>query len=68
MGAWGPAMSTFRLTIKLGNDAMQSSTDVAEALTRAAGWIEDYAAMTPGESLSLLDQNGNHVGEWKVTP
>lgn len=57
----------FALTLTLGNDAMRTAADVADALRRAAGWIEEYADMTPGEGVSLLDQNGNRVGAWTVT-
>jgi len=56
----------FTLTLRLGNDAMLDAMDVADALRSAAGWLEEYAVMSPGESGSLLDQNGNRVGGWTV--
>lgn len=57
----------FTLTIRLGNDAMQSGNDIAEALVRAANYINDYhQEIEAGDALSLKDQNGNRVGEWKV--
>ena len=57
----------FELTIRLGNAAMQTAADVADALRRAADWIEEYAAMEHGEAVTLLDANGNRVGAWTVT-
>ena len=61
-------MNTFTLTLNLGNEAMQTAEDISNALTRAAGWIEDYAAreVEHGGSMSLKDQNGNTVGMWTV--
>jgi len=57
-------MNTFTLTIKLGNAAMSEPEDVAEALTRAAGLIQEYGFDAPK---SLIDQNGNRVGSWAVS-
>ena len=57
-------MNEFTLTIKLGNDAMQDYADIAEALTRLGALMADYAEGTP---TSIIDQNGNRVGEWKVS-
>ena len=57
---------TFTLKIELGNDAMQSSGDVAQSLAkvaqtlRAVGSFEDFAEE------SIRDTNGNTVGSWKV--
>lgn len=57
----------FNLSLRLDNAAMSTPEDVADALRRVAGWIEEYATLTDGEGLSILDQNGNRVGEWSVT-
>ena len=62
-----PTPNTFALTLKLGNEAMQTAADIADALRRAASWLEEYAAIEDGESVSLLDQNGNYVGKWEVS-
>lgn len=54
----------FNLTIKLGNDAMQTPYDVAEALRDAAQQIDMHGDMSHGR---IFDANGNRVGEWGVT-
>lgn len=50
---------TFKLTIRLGNDAMQTREDVAEALVRVAEKLR--AGL---ETTTIRDLNGNTVGEW----
>lgn len=63
-------MDTFRLTIELGNDAMQTGGDVADALrkladqvdTRRGGQFNDGFA----EGGNVRDDNGNTVGSWSV--
>ena len=57
-------MNEFTLTIKLGNAAMQDYADIAEALTRLGALMADYGEDTPK---GIIDQNGNRVGEWKVS-
>jgi len=61
----------FTLKIKLGNEAMQTPADVAEALRDVAGrvgalgesvWPHDY-----GYGF-VKDLNGNKVGEWEIAP
>jgi len=42
-------MDNFTLNLRLGNDAMQTPEDIAEALRRAAGWLEDYGHDNVGE-------------------
>ena len=61
-------MDNFTLNLRLGNDAMQTPEDIAEALRRAAGWLEDYGHddIENGGSQTLIDQNGNRVGSWVV--
>jgi len=54
-------MNTFTLTINMGNDAMQTPEDVAEALRDAARDIE-----TGGKEF-IYDINGNKVGLWVFT-
>lgn len=53
----------FTLRIRLGNSEMQTGSDVASALRRAADMLEEYGADAPQ---SLLDVNGNRVGGWSV--
>lgn len=62
-------MSTFTLTIRLGNDAMQTSADVAGAINAAVydlqGEQGGYEPLTPGNG-PIYDVNGNRVGKWEV--
>ena len=52
-------MNTFTLTIKLGNDAMNTPEDVSQLLHDAADYvIEGY------DQKYLFDMNGNRVGEF----
>lgn len=53
----------FRLTIKLGNDAMQTAGDVAHALYEAAEKIDASHVLRVGV---IYDANGNRVGTWEV--
>lgn len=58
---------TFTLTITLGNDAMQTGEDVAEALNRAADNLWGVTeGLTREDSGTVWDANGNTVGEWSV--
>jgi hypothetical protein len=61
----------FQLTITLGNDAMQSPKDIANALREAAYRVtkDDPFSTDPieeGESGLIKDENGNTVGKWAV--
>ena len=55
---------TFRLGIELGNDAMQTPEDVADALRDIADRIE-RGDLTGG---GIRDENGNTVGSWDYEP
>jgi hypothetical protein len=62
----------FNLTIRLGNAEMQTAEDVARALYRASNYLQEYydngdGILPEGESLSILDQNGNKVGHWSTS-
>lgn len=61
-------MSEFRLTIELGNEAMQSGADVSEAIVKAIplGTLDMNAAMVSGDAGPIRDVNGNTVGRWYV--
>lgn len=66
-------MSEFNLSIRLGNDAMQTGRDVAEALRKAADRVEsthDDVNLDDWNGLSggIRDLNGASVGRWEVTP
>ena len=47
------------ISVKLGNDAMQTHSDVAEALRGLANRLEKEEALARG---TILDPNGNTVG------
>ena len=55
-------MKRFKLEIRLGNDAMQTVSDIAEALERVAvGNIHN------GQNTGrIFDDNGNTVGTWSI--
>ena len=55
----------FSIDIKLGDDAMRSVEDVAEALEKTAAKIRTYAdPPSRGEGGRVMDRNGNAVGRW----
>ena len=72
----------FKLIIALGNDAMRSPEDVAQALRKIASDLEDEGgepwdggedeersysdAGAPATEGVVMDLNGNRVGTWKV--
>ena len=56
----------FNLTIKLGNEAMQTGPDIAEALQGVASSVDAFG-IEPGDGGAIVDINGNRVGEWKVS-
>ena len=57
-------MNEFTLRIKLGNEAMQTSEDVAASLRAVANRLDYVLDRSNGE---ILDYNGNKVGEWDFT-
>lgn len=52
-------MSNFEMTLNLGNVAMATAQDVADALRKVAQRLEDGDTASP-----ILDANGNTVGGW----
>jgi DUF917 family protein len=52
-------MDTFTLTIELGNDAMQTPQDVADALEDVADRMMGALEFFHGK---IMDENGNTVG------
>ena len=54
---------TFKLEIRLGNDAMQTHQHIASALRELALNIDDREETVAGR---LRDDNGNTVGEWSI--
>lgn len=66
----------FKLNIHLGNDAMQTPTDIAGALRVLANNMDHHTAGNPHEPIvmgehtviagNVFDDNGNTVGYWDV--
>jgi hypothetical protein len=53
---------TFTLKITIGNEGMETLTDIANAVYAAA------RKLTEGKETSLiLDANGNYVGSYEIT-
>jgi hypothetical protein len=63
-------MPRFKLTIDLGNEAMQTGEDVAALLLEAADDLRDHgpAVITDRDAcgVALRDPNGNTVGSWQI--
>lgn len=55
--------SEFELKIKLGNAAMQTPEDIAEALRVVASRL-DAAGIYANET--IMDLNGARVGSWEI--
>jgi hypothetical protein len=55
----------FQLQIKLGNEAMQTASDVADALRRVAERLDERGFDAP--TGIVRDINGNLVGAWERT-
>jgi hypothetical protein len=56
--------------IELGNDRMQTPSDVSQAVQRAMSSATReglWAPLTDDDEGILRDDNGNLVGAWKVT-
>jgi hypothetical protein len=56
----------FVLEIELGNDAMQTAEDVAEAIRAKLKGIEASTFDAPEGPYNIRDRNGNTVGKWEV--
>jgi hypothetical protein len=53
--------SEFNVSIELGNDTMQTTEHVADALDRIAKVLRTGGSVQKGR---VRDLNGNHVGSW----
>lgn len=58
----------FELRITLGNAAMLTPQDVADALGRVARQLRDREPEDVWVGGNIRDFNGNRVGEWTLTP
>jgi hypothetical protein len=56
---------TFKLEIRLGNDAMQTGAYILNALHTTDFCIPDELSV--GDNGNIRDLDGNKVGEWKIT-
>ena len=55
----------FKLTIRLGNDAMQTPADVADTLrNQVARAVDTVLTTTQAAEGRIWDINGNTVGRW----
>ena len=54
----------FKVRIRLGNEAMQTAEDLADALRRLAEKVE--RADVSGDHGVIMDTNGNRVGTWDI--
>jgi hypothetical protein len=55
-------MSQFLLKINLGNDAMQTGSDIAGSIRVVADQLENGFS-----ARAIWDINGNQVGQYKIT-
>lgn len=63
-------MSDFTLHISLGDDGMQTGTEVAEALRGVADrvlGVSNWGPLDGSHEGTIRDLNGNTVGNWTVT-
>jgi len=56
----------FQLTINLGNDAMQTASNIASALRRIADQLERHGELLEDDNRPIFDYNGSCVGVWSV--
>lgn len=61
-------MGVFTLKIRLGNVAMQTPRDVADALRRHADRLEVADSWGGDDDGPIMDTLGNKVGSWAVQP
>lgn len=64
-------MSKFTLTVELGNDAMQSRSDLGALLINLGQQLRRHPRadrpIAADDSVTLRDVNGNRVGRYEVT-
>jgi hypothetical protein len=59
----------FHMFIELGNAAMSSNEDIADALREVADRVESSGDSAPPRvGASIRDDNGNTVGQWTFEP
>lgn len=61
-------MDQFTVTIELGNDAMQTGRDIANALEELSQRLLTYAGPIRGTDDGVIaDENGNTIGKWEIS-
>ena len=58
---------TFTLKIRLGNSAMSTWVDIANAVRSVADDIPQCDEPATKYGAVVMDDNGNRVGEWSVS-
>jgi len=56
----------FRLDIDLGNDAMQTSSDIRNTLATVQMEVGIIFDGSPVRKMKIRDTNGNTVGFWEI--
>ena len=59
-------VDNFTLSIDLGNAAMQTPDQIADALRKVAEKLTDRGDFSGPEDGTIRDYNGNTVGQWNV--
>ncbi len=61
-------MEKFTIKIQLGNDAMRSEADIANALRDIAGKIfHGHISLKEPNETTIRDENGNRIGSVAIT-
>lgn len=56
----------FTLTIMLGNEAMQTGVEIADALRKVADHVQNVGYGTSDIEGKIRDENGNTVGSYQT--
>jgi len=60
-------MSSFKLELQLGNDAMNGVCDIVRALRGVADRLQsNQYPLDESITRGIRDENGNHVGAWNI--
>jgi hypothetical protein len=57
---------TFTMTIEMGNDAMQTYADIAQATQRIFADFARQHDEVEDNAGRIYDANGNKVGQWSI--
>lgn len=59
-------MASFRLEIEMGNEAMQTYADIAQATRRIFADFANRTELLQDDAGRIYDINGNKVGTWSA--